>query len=408
MDKIVFLNNISPDTNIDDIKDYFRQYGPVISIDFVQYHFMSETINLKAAFITFFDKSNAQKALDPSNPPIELNSHLVSIKPASYFDNSPTAILLTNSQHLTKEYVLYHFKQFDLIDVGMIFSKTGTPYYTLHFRTIENRNEAVKQNGKFVYSRSIYSLRPFQYPPQKYPTVSGIKTIIQNANASKSNCINLKHYNQIYHVNPILASHISKTIQKELSKNPQLTEIVLHPIKGDFTPINDLLWNKTIELNGSNYDPMFLYLMGSYLNIEQLLTAVENDYYNMLDFDSAVNGVNMAYQFGVGFAPHIKYIASHIELFFESDILKAMPQEVFIMINQSDYLDDNPYVLDQLKRIAAERKDTEPNNSSLMTMNRDDYINYMSQDSLDLNSIRDKLVELLESKGRNVSNDNEA
>lgn len=403
MENLVFVNNLLPDTNEEEVINLFRQSGNTNaeSIEFITYNFMNQVIRLNCAFVTFTNHESVEKFLSPENPPIEINGHLVSLQAATDFiDFNPTAILLGDSSYLSKDILLDLFKDFNPVDINAVYSN-DVQYFTIVFNTQANRDNAIKNSSHFVYKRNTYSLRLFGvYPPEKFPTVCGINKILEDGpKKKKKKLFLLKHLGQSYYIDPIIGATISGKIRKELILNPKLKELTLLSIKGNFAPLNDIFWGKKLQLTEKDNDPHFLYHMSAFLEIESLIEFFEDDYYNILDQFNAVDEVREMSRYGSGITPNIRYLASHLSIFIDDDEFGRLSGDILQLILSSKYICDDSIAAERLRDILSKNRSgskNEGNNNSLQGLMDNEYANILSDYSIDLNTMRYKFIELFD------------
>lgn len=250
-----------------------------------------------------------------------------------------------------------------------------------------------------MFKRNAYSLRPFGiFPPEKFPIACGIQKILEDGSKKKKKKLFLlKHMNQSYYINPIIGAALSGKIRKDLALNPKLNELTLLPIKGNFAPINDVFWGKKLVINEKDNDPHFLYHMSSFLQIESLIEFFEDDYYNMLDSENALDEINDMRKFTSGIAPNIRYLASHLYNFVDVEEFKKLPNDILQLILSSKYICDDQASVAKLTEIISNNQSVSERKNSNQDMISDEYFNLKLDDySLDLNTIRYKFIEIFD------------
>ncbi|KAH0787662.1 tetratricopeptide repeat protein 28-like [Histomonas meleagridis] len=198
-------------------------------------------------------------------------------------------------------------------------------------------------------------------------------------------------------VNPILAATFSRKIRTLLKEDPTIREFSVYPKQGDFECIAQIFTTARIQFSDRlHYDPEFMYIIASQLQIDFLLPQLEDDYIDTLDPQKALEGLNLTNQFGAGIDIHIKYIASHIYKFetqaLEQEI-KDLDPNLKDMIFTSSYLPGG-YGLGNNNIVENSEK-------KLSQMSQEEYCEFVSDPTVDLNKERAMFIELLDSNIRN-------
>ncbi|OHT11180.1 hypothetical protein TRFO_01103 [Tritrichomonas foetus] len=402
----VLINNIPVDTKKSIIVMSLERFGSVSKVKFLSYYYMNQKIRLNSVFVSFKDQKSAESISDAKNQSIEIDKRLVDVIHLNTFHELyPTAIILGDYSHLSKEFIMNFFEKYGALRLGTVYS-LDKPFYTAIFESKEKLDEAIAENPCFVVNKYSYSVQHFGvFPENKTPKVSAFSKFVNENSSQKKHMLKLIHEDKKYFVNPIISSAVSGTIRKELLKDPKLKKITLCPIKGNFKPIYDLLWGKPLKFIENSYDPLFLYLMSAFLEIDSFLEFLEDDYYNLLNVQNAINGIKLTYKFGCGIQPNIRYIASHANLFAESSILANLDIGILQTVFLSEHFYGNQTTIDAFTDAIKKNENKNKNLNckliqSLRNLTNDEYNLYLSNNDLDLNCIRNKFIELFESGSR--------
>ena len=408
INEYIFANNIDKSTKIEEIFKVFDKYQKIQKIYFLKYNFMQKEICFNSAFICFNSDKCANKIIQSNLQHLEINGKLISILPASYYrETNPTAILLGDSSHISKDVIYEKFKKYAPIEIGSVYAD-DTRYYTILFSSKNQRDAAISEHSNFLLMGYYYSLQLYGvFPPQSYPKACGLNKVLRKEASDKHGLLTLIHNNKKYYVNPIISSVISNKIKKEIQKNPKIKKINIFPNEGNFKLIYNVLWGKAVDMDDAEYDPYYLYLIAAYLEIQPLLEFLEDDYYHQLTVDKALTGIEFANKFGCGTTPNIRFIASHINLFIESKRFKALSPEILHQVFHSDYFMGDDAIINKMSQLVS-KNITKPSEDHmhekpLNNLSFEEYISYISDYTVDLNSIRYKFIELLESGARDDS-----
>ncbi|KAH0787006.1 F5/8 type C domain containing protein [Histomonas meleagridis] len=145
--------------------------------------------------------------------------------------------------------------------------------------------------------------------------------------------LELIHCETPYKVNNFLASIYSSKIQQLQLSNPLLSRVEIKiDIQGPFDLIASALLGQKIEIDSENAH--FLFLMASYLGMDELVYACSIPLSLQLDDDSSLSLYNELSKYGIELSegPHINYLAQNIDNMIFNESFTSLPIQLIASV----------------------------------------------------------------------------
>ncbi|KAH0787797.1 F5/8 type C domain containing protein [Histomonas meleagridis] len=353
----VYISNLPITATIVDVTNLYAKYGPIKRIKFFNQYFFQNSFTAQeeicipypigVAVIEYTLSASAEQCLRDQTPKIISGNILQTLRnPNSISNQYKKSIFLffkSPSQDVDSISKVFKSKNFPFQSIKILhpasYGKDPLPGMAIINIGDSNLRESAIVNLSspgFQLCHPMFDIEALNFTDQDPDIPAIVSTPILNniPNRIQFNRwfdFEIRHLNNSYYVNSLLASQYSSRIKEQVLQNTEknLTNNYLEipiDIPGPFDLIVDTLNGRQIRICPDN--AVFLLLCSDYLGIQTLKSATLHLINDFTDPSLAFYFVQELYKHNLPLDKHIDYIATNISKFLEGQQLKSLPHEI--------------------------------------------------------------------------------